>query len=243
MSFPTLGIQGMTAGYDHVPVLEGLAFEAWAGKVTAIVGPNASGKSTVFRSLFAHGAWLTGDIRWMGTSVRDLRDPRVPRHDVAWVRQDRQDFDEMLVRDVLLALGRSATTAGREVDRVIARIPNNRLGPLLTQGMRTLSGGQRAIVGIAMALVHEPSLLCLDEPAAGLDAATLSETRSVLRDYLRDRNAACVMVEHRKDFISDFADVIIRMPSGERQPASSICETPDLQALDLSQSTSSRDIP
>jgi ABC-type branched-subunit amino acid transport system ATPase component len=211
MSSPILSIQGMTAGYDQVPVLEGLAFEALAGKVTVVVGPNASGKSTVFRSLFAHGAWLTGDIRWMGIPVRDLRDPRVPRHDVAWVRQDRQDFDEMLVRDVLLALGRSAATAVREVDRVIARIP--RLSPLLTQAMRTLSGGQRAIVSIAMALVHEPILLCLDEPAAGLDAATLSETRGVLRDYLRDRNAACVMVEHRVDFISDFADAVIRMPS------------------------------
>jgi manganese/zinc/iron transport system ATP- binding protein len=192
---PALAFRGLTAGYGDRRVLDGIDLRIAGSAMTAIVGPNGAGKSTLLKAALGLIP-ATGEVRLLG-QPRDQALPRVAyvpqRAGVAW------DFPAR-VRDVVaMGLFRETGLFGRltpalraRVDLALARVG---LSDLADRQIGALSGGQQQRTFIARALVQTPQLYLLDEPFAGVDAATEDAILTLLRALL-DEGATVVAVHH-----------------------------------------------
>lgn len=208
-----LRLTNVAVGYGRWPVLTDVSFEVRRGEVLGVTGDNAVGKTSIFRALFADGAWLRGQLAWRGKSVPHLR-TSTTNGAATWIRQDRPIFPLLTIEDALCAVasGRSRADRRGQLSRLLERIPE--LRPLLGRRMERLSGGERALASIGVGLVNEPELICMDEPAANLSESTQERLRQVILKYVAGTDAACVVVEHRLGLFVEMASavVVLRRP-------------------------------
>ncbi|MBY6033959.1 ABC transporter ATP-binding protein [Marinobacter daepoensis] len=166
--------------YGDKPVLREVSFALTSGRFHALLGPNGAGKSTLFGLLTRLLALQQGDIRLAGQSLRKQPAEAMRKIGVVF-QQNALDLD-LTVRQNLqyhAALhGLSRREARERGDRELARFS---LLERANDAVRTLNGGHRRRVEIARALLHNPSLLLLDEPTVGLDVAS----RKALNDHVR----------------------------------------------------------
>lgn len=212
----------LVAGYRHgrrsLPVVEVAALSAPAGQLTAVIGPNGGGKSTLLRTLVGSQPPLAGDVFLGGTELRRL--DRLERaRSVAVVLTDRVDPGLLTVGDVVL-LGRHPHTGWRgdltEDDELIAHAAATRLGVdgMWQRPFGELSDGQRQRVLVARALAQQPTLLVLDEPTAFLDIAGRVELTLMVADLARD-GLAVIVSTHDLDLALSHADRIWLVAEGE----------------------------
>ena len=178
---------GLSAGYEGRPVLTDVSFDARAGQVVGVLGPNGGGKTTLFRVLL-------GELPHTGEVAVDGSVGSVPQGDRA-----RLDFPESAL-DVALMGAYARTPWYRRIartDRDLARDALARVGLEDRAGVPfgTLSGGQRRRVLIARALVKDPQVLLLDEPFAGVDAAS-EERILTLFDELAAEGRTLLVATH-----------------------------------------------
>jgi branched-chain amino acid transport system ATP-binding protein/neutral amino acid transport system ATP-binding protein len=163
-----LTVEGLVVGYGPADeVLKGVDFLVATGEVVGIIGPNGAGKSTLLKTIAGLLKPGRGSIRLEGESL-DGRAPRdISRLGVAYVPQEQNIFPTMSVRENL-EMGGYIDPAGsrRKIDAVFERFPI--LAERRRVAARALSGGERQMLAMAMALMVDPRLLLLDEPSAGL---------------------------------------------------------------------------
>ena len=204
-----LVVRGLAAGYGHMPVLRSVDLAVAAGQIAALVGPNGSGKTTTLRTVAglvgAHGGsvWLDG-CDMTSRSVTEKVESGL-----ATVFGGEDVFGSLTVADNLRLgnwLGRSD---GEE--RVLDLFPELALRRDSRAG--TLSGGERQMLTIAMALLCRPSVLLVDELSLGLAPSRVITLKSVLRE-LADDGVAVLVVEQSAEVVADIADRIIEMDRG-----------------------------
>jgi branched-chain amino acid transport system ATP-binding protein len=189
-----LTVEGVVAGYSAADeILKGVDLAVERGEIVGVIGPNGAGKSTLLKVIAgvlcpSRGRVLLGDTPIAGRPPREIS-----ALGVAFVPQERNVFPTLTVRENLEMGGfLEPRRAGARIEATFARFPL--LAERRRHAARTLSGGQRQILAMAMALMVEPTLLLLDEPSAGL--APMAAER--LFDTIRAINAegvAIVMVE------------------------------------------------
>ena len=215
----TLEARNLTLAYDGRTVVEGLDLHIPPGQVTAVVGANACGKSTLLRGLARVLRPETGSVVLDGRSIHDRSTREVatvlgllPQAPVApegitvadlvgrgryphqgWFRRWTSD-DEQAVAEALAATD-TAGLADRSVDE--------------------LSGGQRQRVWIAMALAQQTDLLLLDEPTTFLDVAHQVEVLDLLTDLNAARGTTVVLVLHELNLAARYADHLVALRRGE----------------------------
>ncbi|MEK6977350.1 MAG: ABC transporter ATP-binding protein [Candidatus Hydrothermarchaeota archaeon] len=162
-----LQVKGLVAGYGGNTVLHGVDLEVGEGEIVSLVGPNGAGKSTLFRSIFGMADLKDGDILFQAKSIKGLAPHQVVRRGISYVPQGRNIFPTLTVLENL-EMGSFLREEGLE-ERLREAF---RLFPVLDkrkgQIAGTMSGGERQMLAIAMALMPEPRLLLLDEPSLGL---------------------------------------------------------------------------
>ncbi|MGW5942627.1 ABC transporter ATP-binding protein [Streptomyces celluloflavus] len=156
------------AGGETVEAVRGLDLDIEAGSVVAFLGPNGAGKTTSLRMLTTLLPPTSGAAEVAGHDV--LTDPSEVRHRIGYLGQGNSAGSNFRVGDELITQGR-AYSLSRAESRTRAEhlLTALQLEGLTKRTVGTLSGGQRRRLDIAMALVHEPKLLFLDEPTTGLD--------------------------------------------------------------------------
>ena len=144
------------------PVLRGVTFAVAAGSLVGLLGPSGSGKTTLMRSLVGVQIVRGGTIEVLGLPAGHER----LRHQVAYLTQDPSVYGDLTVRENLAYFATILGVPRDDVDRVIDEVD---LRSCADQRTDRLSGGQRARVSLATALLGDPQVLVLDEPTVGLD--------------------------------------------------------------------------
>lgn len=174
-----LDVERVVAGYSAADeILKGVDLAVERGEIVGIIGPNGAGKSTLLKTVAGILAPKSGTILLDGVPIHGLAPREISARGVAFVPQEANIFPTMSVAENL-EMGGYLDRHGyrRKSEAIFARFPM--LAEKRRQAARTLSGGQRQVLAMAMALMVEPVLLLLDEPSAGLSpvaAETLFET-------------------------------------------------------------------
>jgi branched-chain amino acid transport system ATP-binding protein len=189
-----LACEGIVAGYTAADeVLKGVDLTIERGEIVSIIGPNGAGKSTLLKVVAGILTPTRGTVR-LGDRAIQGRPPReISTLGVAFVPQEHNIFPTMSVRENLEIGGYvDPRGAGRRIDAIFERFPA--LSEKRRHAARTLSGGQRQILAMAMALMVEPALLLLDEPSAGLAPQAAERLFETIRGINAD-GVSIAMVE------------------------------------------------
>jgi urea transport system ATP-binding protein len=199
--------------YGAAIALRQVSIAAEAGRVTALLGRNGVGKTSLLRAITGAHPVSRGSIRWDGADISSLPIYERARRGIAWVPQGRDIFPLLSVRENL-------ETGFAVLPRRERRLPEEifELFPILKTMLRRrggdLSGGQQQQLAIARALVMRPRLLVLDEPTEGIQPSIIKEIARVI-GLLRARGGlAILLVEQYFDFARDLADRIAVMDRG-----------------------------
>jgi ABC-2 type transport system ATP-binding protein len=161
-SAPAIVVDGLRVRRGGRPVLHDLSFPVARGRVTGLLGPSGCGKSTLMRSIVGVQVVEAGRVEVLGEAAG----ARPLRSRVGYLTQAPSVYGDLTVRENLRFFGR---VLGVREGRAEETIETVALGPYASQIVNSLSGGQRARVSLATALLGEPGLLVLDEPTVGLD--------------------------------------------------------------------------
>ncbi|WP_171177256.1 metal ABC transporter ATP-binding protein [Ruegeria sp. HKCCD8929] len=201
-----LAIRGLTVSYGQKPAVFSVDMTVRPGAMTAIIGPNGAGKSTLLKAALGIVKPLSGQVSVFGKPLDDQRAriAYVPqRASVDW------DFPTRVIDVVLMGLYRELGLLGRLRARHTAKAMDclNRVGmhDFVDRQIGQLSGGQQQRVFLARALAQEADLYLLDEPFAGVDAATEKAIISVLKS-LREAGKTVVVVHHDLATVTDYFD-------------------------------------
>ncbi|MDX1950811.1 MAG: metal ABC transporter ATP-binding protein [Verrucomicrobiota bacterium] len=204
-----LEIHDLTVSYQKKPVLWGIDLEVPAGKLIGIVGPNGAGKSTLIKAVLGLLPHSSGWVKIFG------KPPRENARRVGYVPQrESVDWDfPVTVMDVVL-MGRyghlGLVKRPTSKDRDIARecLDKVKLLPFANRQIANLSGGQQQRVFLARALAQESDLYFMDEPFAGVDAATESAIITLLHE-LKGRGKTLMVVHHDLPTARNYFDMLL----------------------------------
>jgi ABC-2 type transport system ATP-binding protein len=185
-SEPVLKVRDLTKRYGDVVAVEGLTFALEPGTITGFLGPNGAGKTTTLRLLLGLARPTAGEALILGRRYQELESPM---RSVGAVLESG-DFDPLRSgRNHLRALALAADLAGHRVDEVLELVE---LVAAADRPVRAYSLGMRQRLGLAAALLGDPDLLLLDEPANGLDPAGVHWLRGFLRQFARQGRTVLV---------------------------------------------------
>jgi len=194
MTAPLLSVRGVVAGYSSADmILKGVDLDLAPAEVVAIIGPNGAGKSTLLKAIAGLIRPSAGSITLAGAPIAGRPPREICAAGLAFVPQEANIFPTMSVRENLEMGGYVAPRqAAARIEALFARFPM--LADKRRQAARTLSGGQRQILAMAMALMVEPRALLLDEPSAGLSPVAAEALFETIRQ-INTEGVAIAMVE------------------------------------------------
>jgi len=206
-----LELDGLHRRYGTVTALDGLTFGVPAGQVFGFLGPNGAGKTTTMRAIFGVASLDAGEIRWRGKPV----DERA-RRTFGYMPEERGLYPSMRLLEQVEYFARLHDMPASAA-RAAARHWIGRLGLAGREDARidTLSHGNQQRAQLAVALVHDPELLVLDEPFSGLDPGGVDDMSGILAE----RAAAGVTVlfsSHQLDLVEDICGPVADLERGER---------------------------
>ncbi|WP_426998068.1 ABC transporter ATP-binding protein [Pseudarthrobacter sp. N5] len=202
----------VSRSFGSVHAVEHMDFHAPAGKVTALIGPNGAGKTTLLLMLASLLAPDSGTITIGGLDPQHHR--AEVRLQVGWMPDTLGVWESLTAREILTQMARFYRMPKAEIaSRVAEMLATVRLEELADQPARVLSRGQQQRLSLARALIHDPSVLLLDEPASGLDPGSRVELRNMLRQ-LAAAGKAIVVSSHVLSELDEIADGAVFVNQG-----------------------------
>jgi ABC-2 type transport system ATP-binding protein len=213
VSIPALRIDGLVKRYGDFTAVDGISFEVAEGAFFGLLGPNGAGKTTTINAIVGLAKISAGSIELFGHDVE--RDWRIARRQVGLAPQE-YNFDRYLnIRDVLLFqagyYGIKGPAVARRADMLLERFG---LASKAKQEYTKLSGGMKRRLTLARALIHEPRLVILDEPTAGVDVELRLELWSLLRE-LNTNGTTIILTTHYLEEAEELCDRIGIIQSGK----------------------------
>jgi len=228
-----LEARDLTKRFSGLVAVSHVSFSIDQGEVVGIIGPNGSGKTTLLSLMAGILPPTSGSVVWKGRAIQRLRPDLIAAQGVVKTFQNPQVFAELSVfqnvqvashlalkrrlgawrgLEVLGAAGATERFLGERVAEVLALC---NLTPATHQLAGNLSYGEEKMLGIAMALMCEPELLLLDEPASGLGREEVRNLERVL-DKVHAAGTTLCLVDHKIGFLRGLADRVIALNYGEK---------------------------
>lgn len=211
-----IDLRHVTRRYGDHKAVDDVSFTVDRGQSIALWGTNGAGKTTLLRCVLGATAF-EGDIVVDGLSV--ARDGKAVRQRIGYVPQVMPTFDLSVAEMVRLI----ARVRGADPREGLSVLESLHLGGTLKQSMRSLSGGMKQKVALALALLGDAPVLLLDEPTANLDAHTQADVIAML-GALREAGRTIVFTSHRWSEVRALADVVVTLEHGRAIGMGSVAE-------------------
>jgi ABC-2 type transport system ATP-binding protein len=227
-----LTVDGLRMRYGETEVLRDVSFQAQQGEVLALLGPNGAGKSTTIEILEGFRLRSAGRVEVLGVDPAEADEEW--RSSLGIVLQSWRDHGNWRVRELLHHLGRyyapySTATTHRPWDTT-ELLDTVGLTAQATQKIKTLSGGQRRRLDVAIGIVGRPELLFLDEPTAGFDPEARYEFHALVRRLAAEQETTVLLTTHDLDEASKLAHRILILTGGRIAAAGTTAELTTLIA-------------
>ena len=182
----SISIQHLTKIYGTQKAVNDISFEAKKGEIVGFLGPNGAGKSTTMKVVTSYLSATSGQVLINGFDVKTQS--MDVRRNIGYLPEHNPLYLEMYVKEFLLFVGNMYGLKGIEVNKRIAEMVELcGLSAEQNKKIGQLSKGYRQRVGLAQALIHDPSVLILDEPTTGLDPNQIVEIRNVIKTVGKDK--------------------------------------------------------
>ncbi|GAA6197187.1 ABC transporter ATP-binding protein [Pseudophaeobacter sp.] len=219
-----LQVQGLTASYGPSQALFGVDLSIDEGQVLALMGRNGMGKSTTIKVICGMLAASSGELRFAGTDLRQMKSHRIARLGVGLVPEGRRCFAPLTVEENLSAAARPGDW---DFDRVAGLFP--RLAERRDQKAASLSGGEQQMLAIGRALMTNPRLLILDEATEGLAPVVRQEIWAAIAQLKSQTGMSILVVDKTLKELAQVADKAVILNKGETAWSGGMGElTPEL---------------
>ncbi len=230
----TLEVQGLRVRYGGVMAVDDVSFNVTPGRIVGLIGPNGAGKTSVIDAVTGFTRAAGGSVRLEGDEILGLSATKRARAGLSRSFQSLELFEDLTVLDNLRAASdpRDRVSFLRDLvypvapplpGEVVAAIREFHLESDLLRQVQDLSYGERRLLAIARAVATQPSVLLLDEPAAGLGDSEAAELARLVRRLADDWGIAVLLVEHDMNFVMSVCDHIVVLDFGvliaEGEPA------------------------
>jgi branched-chain amino acid transport system ATP-binding protein len=222
MSVPVLQARGVTVRFGGVHALTDVDLQVRPGQIVGLIGPNGAGKTTFIDAITGF-LKCDGQVAVDGRDVSSLKPAVRARAGLARTWQGAELFDDLSVAENLAVaasrpalratvrqLLRGPTPLAESVSQTLSRLGIDGLADAMP---RELSEGQRKLVGIARAFASDPKIICLDEPAAGLDTNESAVLGAQLR-RMGDQDTPMLLIDHDIGFVFDICDHVVVLEFG-----------------------------
>jgi branched-chain amino acid transport system ATP-binding protein len=225
MNAPLLKVTDLQKSYGAIRAVGGVSFEVRPGEIFGVIGPNGSGKTTMFNSVLGQITPDAGRIELKGQDITGLSPLQLNRRGVGRTFQTLQVFGKMSVRDNLIVAAQEHKGSmfsrmfapgdsglGAKADELINLF---RIRHVADKPAGALSYGQQKLVDIAMAFMSDPDLVLLDEPCAGVNPSLVGGISTLLKQLNHSRKGSFIVIEHNMDFVMDLCHRIMVMVEGQ----------------------------
>jgi branched-chain amino acid transport system ATP-binding protein len=188
-------VHALNSGYVNSHVLFGVDFEAKEKEITVVVGPNGSGKSTLLKSIFGLCAIYSGEISFHGKDITRLAPHEVARKKIAYLPQVNNVFPNLTIKENLSMASYTldSKTFSKRVPEIFETFPA--LKKFEKSKADTLSGGERQMLAMAMALIRQPKVMLFDEPTASLSPKLADEVLTKIKQMRDEFGITIILVE------------------------------------------------
>jgi len=208
-----LSVTALNQYYGGSHILRDVSFELPTGKVTALLGRNGVGKTTLLRALMGLVPAKSGKVMFDGRDLTNAPPYERARSGIGYVPQGREIFPRLTVAENL-EMGLATRPRGARLpERIHAMFPV--LKQMLHRRGGDLSGGQQQQLAIARALAMQPKLLVLDEPTEGIQPSIIKDIERAIRTLAASGEMSILLVEQYYDFAQSLADQYLVMERGE----------------------------
>ena len=219
---PLLEVEGLTKRFGGVSAVSGTTFSVGTGTVTGLIGPNGSGKTTVFNVITGYLRADAGSVRYAGSLVRRPNPRRLYRRGLSRTFQQARVFPQMTLMENLVvgvtqpswAMGRRAIgrEEGARAEEILDRFG---LGAYARRVAGDLSFGQRKLLEFATVLMCRPRLVLLDEPASGVNPVMVEQMERHIRE-VHAEGVTFLVVEHDMNLVMRLCDPIVVLDHGAK---------------------------
>ena len=205
-------VSHLTRVFGANRAVDDLSFSFQSGDVIGFVGPNGSGKTTTMSIMATIDEPTSGDVLLDGRSILDF--PEESRRRIGFMPDDLPSLTDISVHEYIDFFGRAYGLRGAALDRATAEVEEfTGITPLRDKTLSALSKGMKQRVSLARALVHDPDLLIMDEPANGLDPRARVELRELVK-VLAENGKAVLISSHILTELAEMCSGVVIIEQG-----------------------------
>jgi len=226
-----LRVSNLFSGYGKLQILNGVSLDAEPGEITVVVGPNGSGKSTLLKSVSGIATIFGGEIQMDGTTLSGKSPTEIARSGVAYLPQTENVFTNLTVRENLRLAGYTLKDSEHPARLKTSLELFPRLSQYLATKVSNLSGGERQMVAMAMAVLRKPLVVMFDEPTANLAPKIATQVLDIISRITKDMHLTTLLVEQNARRALEMGDRAYLLVSGKRVFAGTCRELLDHKEL------------
>ena len=210
-----LNVNDVLAGYGKLQILNGVSITAKPRETTVIVGPNGSGKSTLLKTIAGYTTVYEGSVEVDGQNITGLASHKVAKRGVAYLPQTNNVFTNLTVTENLRLAGYSveAESYRTRVKRIMELFPQ--LTAFSKSKAYNLSGGERQMLAMAIALIRDPNVILFDEPTANLAPKIATQVLNLISSLAKDVGLTILLAEQNAKRALEIGDKAYLLVSGK----------------------------